>query len=56
VLWPARVDVLRTMCGSALGSDSTASIMPYAERLYRIYASAAQILGKARVIVVGAAC
>jgi uncharacterized membrane protein len=56
VLWPARVDVLRTMWGSALGSDSTASIMPYAERLYRIYASAAQILGKARVIVVGAAC
>jgi len=56
VLWPARVELLRKIWGSALGSDSTKGIMPYAERLYRVWTSAARILKDSRVNAIAVAC
>ncbi|BAM80407.1 similar to hedgehog protein [Cyanidioschyzon merolae strain 10D] len=56
VLWPARVDALRKVWGSGLGTEGIVGIMPYAERLYHIWTSAARVLTEARVSVVVAAC
>jgi len=56
VLWPARVDALRKVWGSGLGTEGIVGIMPYAERLYHIWTSAARGLTEARVSVVVAAC
>ncbi|BAM79404.1 similar to hedgehog protein [Cyanidioschyzon merolae strain 10D] len=56
VLWPARVDALRKVWTSGLGTGGIVGIMPYAERLYHIWTSAARVLTKARVSVISAAC
>jgi hypothetical protein len=56
VLWPARVDALRKVWGSGLGTEGIVGIMPYAERLYHIWTSAARVLTEARVSVISAAC